>query len=80
MTELVIAIEKASQILLDALDKARSRKEEGEEYFRRAAAAYIELAGAVAAMRVYGRINPATYERVMKPIFEELHKSLGSSP
>ena len=68
MTELAEAAEKATQILLPALDKARMKGEEREEFFRRMADAYRALVDAVTVMRIYGKIDPKTYERVTRPI------------
>ncbi|KPV63576.1 MAG: hypothetical protein AOA65_1238 [Candidatus Bathyarchaeota archaeon BA1] len=75
MTKLAMAIERALQSLHEALDDARKRGEEEEEFFRRTAEACMSLAGALEAMRVYGKIDPETYMKIRKNLLGEIVKT-----
>ena len=73
MTDVARKLEEASKMLLSALDAARRRGEENEEFYKRAADAYINAVSAIHSMRAYGKIDPKTYEEINK----SLHKELG---
>ena len=72
MTDVARKLEEASRIILSALDAARKRGEEHEEFYRKAADAYVNAVSAIHYMRAYGKIDPKTYEEIDKTLREEL--------
>ena len=74
MTELLEAIEKAAPMLLEALDKARAKGEEKEEFFMKVVEAYVALMSSFHLMRAYGKIGPARYESITQPLLKEAER------
>ncbi len=64
MTKVALAIEKAGEILREALKTARERGEDKEMFFSRLANAYAELAASFALMEAYGKIDVETSRRI----------------
>ncbi|KPV65158.1 MAG: hypothetical protein AOA65_0416 [Candidatus Bathyarchaeota archaeon BA1] len=64
LTKVALAMEKAGEILREALRAARERGEDKETFFGRLANAYAELAASFALMEAYGKIDPETSRRI----------------
>lgn len=72
MTDVARKLEEASRIILSALDAARKRGEEHEDFYKRAADAYLNTISAIHSMRAYGKIDPETYEKINKNLRKDL--------